>query len=236
MGNAESKEANVEASEASVRRLQQLQSFENVYAPFDGIVTARNTDVGDLIVAGQEGSGNGQNARELFHLASTSRLRVFVSVPEADVNDITDGEHATLTTDAYPGRVFDGVVARNANAVDPATRTLNVEVDVPNENGALLPGAYVFVHFKLPVRGRYLTIPSNTLIFRSAGLQVGTVQRIQGQDRVQLVSVTIAHDDGATVQISAGLNQNDAVIANPSDSIASGQEVHVSDARRGSNL
>ena len=174
MGDASAKQAAVEASMAAVRRLQQLQSFEKIYAPFDGIVTARNTDVGSLIVAGQE--GNGGNARELFHLASIERLRVFVPVPEADMTGIHDGDHATLTSDAYPGRTFDGILARNANAVDPTSRTLTVEVDVPNAQRTLLPGAYVFVHFKLPNEGQYLTIPSDTLIFRAQGLQVATVQ------------------------------------------------------------
>ncbi len=225
VGGALARHAAVEAAEASVRRLQQLQSFERIYAPFDGIVTARNTDVGALIVAGQE--GNGGNARELFHLASTDRLRVFVPVPEADMTGIHDGDHATLTSDAYPGRSFDGILARNANSVDPASRTLTVEVDVPNANHTLLPGAYVFVHFKLPVLGQYLTIPSNTLIFHSAGLQVGIVRNSGGTDRAQLVPVTIAHDGGALVEISTGLTTSDAVIVNPSDSLANGQQIRV---------
>ena len=229
IGGALARLAAVEAAEASVRRLQQLQSFERIYAPFDGIVTARNTDVGDLIVAGQE--GNGGNARELFHLASIDRLRVFVAVPEADMTGIHDGDHATLTSDAYPGRTFDGILTRNSNAVDPASRTLTVEVDVPNANHTLLPGAYVFAHFKLPNQGQYLTIPSNTLIFRSAGLQVGVVRNSGGADRAQLVPVTIAHDGGALVEISSGLRTSDAVIVNPSDSLANGQQIRVADAK-----
>jgi RND family efflux transporter MFP subunit len=221
MGNAASKQAAVEASMAAVRRLQQLQSFEKIYAPFDGIVTARNTDVGALIVAGQE--GNGGNARELFHLAAIDRIRVFVSVPEADTAAISDGEHVTLTSDQFPGRSFDGVVTRNANAVDPATRTLNVEVDVANPTGVLLPGAYVFAHFKLPEHGQYLTIPSNTLIFRAQGLQVALVRN----GRTHLVPVTIGNDGGALVEISSGLAATDAVIVNPSDSIAEDEQVRV---------
>lgn len=222
-----SKDAAVEAAEAQVRRLQQLQSFERIYAPFDGIVTARNTDVGDLIVAGQEGSGNGQNQRELFHLAAIDRVRVFVSVPEADTSSVQDGARVTLTSDAYPGRVFDGVIARNANAVDPSTRTLNVEVDVPNSKADLLPGAYVFVHFKLPIQGNTLTIPSNTLIFRSQGLRVGIVRKQNGKDIVDLVPVTVSHDGGALVEISSGLTTSDAVVTDPSDSLSSGQQVKV---------
>jgi RND family efflux transporter MFP subunit len=229
IGGAAARHAAVEAAEAAVRRLQQLQSFERIYAPFDGIVTARNTDVGSLIVAGQEGTGG--NSRELFHLASIERLRVFVPVPEADMTSIHDGDHATLTSDAYPGRTFDGMVARNANAVDPASRTLNVEVDVPNGNRTLIPGAYVFVHFKLPTTGQFLTIPSNTLIFRAAGLQVGLVKNSGGADRAQLVPVTIAHDGGAFVEISSGLTTHDAIILDPSDSLANGQQVRVANAK-----
>jgi RND family efflux transporter MFP subunit len=224
VSDSHAKQAALEASMAAVRRLQQLQSFEKIYAPFDGIVTARNTDVGDLIVAGQEGTGG--NARELFHLASIERLRVFVPVPEADMAGIHDGDHATLTSDAYPGRTFDGIIARNANSVDPSSRTLNVEVDVPNANHTLLPGAYVFVHFKVPNTGQFLTIPSNTLIFRSQGMQVGVVRASGGTDRAQLVPIKIAHDGGALVEVS-GLSTNDAVILDPSDSLANGEQVRV---------
>ena len=230
IGGALAKHAAVEAAEAAVRRLQQLQSFERIYAPFDGIVTARNTDVGSLIVAGQEGTGTG-NSRELFHLASIERLRVFVAVPEADMSAIHDGDHATLTSDAYPGKTFDGLVARNANSVDPASRTLTVEVDVPNANRSLIPGAYVFVHFKVPMTGQNLTIPSNTLIFRSAGLQVGVVRESGGVDRAQLVPVSISHDGGAFVEIASGLTTQDAVILNPSDSLSTGQQVRVANPK-----
>ena len=225
IGGALARQAAVEAAEAAVRRLQQLQSFERIYAPFDGIVTARNTDVGDLIVAGSEGTGNGQNQRELFHLAAVDRLRVFVSVPEADAAAIANGEHATLTSDSLPGKTVDGVVTRNANSVDPSSRTLNVEVDLNNANAQLLPGAYVFVHFKLPSEGNYLTVPSNVLIFRSEGLRVAVVRTAGGVQRVQLVPVTIAHDGGALVEISSGIVASDNIVVDPSDSIASGQQV-----------
>lgn len=226
-----SRNAAVEAAEAQVRRLQQLQSFERIYAPFDGIVTARNTDVGALIVAGQEGTGVGASSRELFHLAAIDRVRVFVSVPEADSATIQDGAHVTLTSDAFPGRVFDGVVARNANSVDPSTRTLNVEVDVANSKADLLPGSYVFVHFKLPAQGNTLTIPSNTLIFRAQGLRVGVVRNQHGKNIVEMVPVTISHDGGALVEISSGLSSSDAVITDPSDSLAGGQEVRIKNPR-----
>jgi RND family efflux transporter MFP subunit len=218
VSDAEAKKAAVDASTAAVRRLQQLQSFEKIYAPFDGIVTARNIDIGGLIQAGEN-----TTPKELFHLAAIQKIRVFVSVPEAYSTSIKQGGKATLTLDEYPGREFEGSVARNSNAIDSATRTLNVEVDVDNPKGELLPGAYVFVHFKVPERTSNLMIPSNTLLFRAQGLQVGVVR----DGRVQLVPVTISKDLGANVEIASGLTPNDAVVLDPSDSLASGQEVQV---------
>ncbi len=220
IGNAESKQAAVEASMAGVRRLQQLQSFERVYAPFDGVVTARNTDIGDLITGG---SGAGSAAKQLFHLAAINKLRVFVSVPEAYSGVVRDGGTATLTLDEYPGQTFEGVIARNSAAIDPASRTLNVEVDVPNPNGKLLPGAYAMVHFKVPNAGGNLTLPSNTLLFRAQGMQVGVVRN----GRVQLIPIKIAQDRGATVEVASGLSPNDDVVLDPSDSLISGQQVIV---------
>ena len=218
MSDAAAKKAAVDASMANVRRLEQLQSFEKVYAPFDGIITARNTDVGRLISAGQN-----TMAQELFHLAAIGKLRVFVAVPEAYSSAIKVGAKATLTLDEYPGRTFEGTIARNSNAIDQATRTLNVEVDVDNSKAELLPGAYVFVHFKVPQHASGLAIPSNTLLFRSEGLRVGVVR----DNRVELVPVKIAKDVGATVEIASGLTSNDAVILDPSDSLATGQEVQI---------
>lgn len=211
--------AAVAASEAAVRRLQQLVSFERIYAPFDGVITARNTDIGQLIDAG---AGSAQ-PRDLFRLASTGQIRVFVQVPESYSTDIVDGGKAYLTLDEYPGRRFEGSIARNSSSIDPNSRTLNVEVDVPNAKGLLLPGAYVFVHFEVPPRGGNISIPSDALIFRAQGLQVGVVRN----NRVHLIPVTIAHDAGATVEINSGLTAQDEVILNPSDSIFDGQEVHV---------
>ena len=220
MGNAASKQAALEASMAGVRRLQQLQSFERVYAPFDGIVTARNTDIGDLITGG---SASGSSAKQLFHLAAINQLRVFVSVPEIYSDLVRDGGPATLTLDEYPGQTFAGRITRNSGAIDPASRTLNVEVDVPNRNGKLLPGAYATVHFNIPTTGGSMTIPSNTLIFRAQGMQVGVVRN----NRVQLVPVKIAQDHGASVEVASGLSPDDAIIVDPSDSLASGQQVTV---------
>lgn len=215
------KSAAVEASRAAVRRLQELQSFERVYAPFDGIVTARNTDIGALIDAG---SGSSQ-PRDLFRLASTGLIRVFVPVPEAYSPDITDGGKAYLTLDEYPNRRFEGTITRNSSAIDPLSRTLNVEVDVPNARGEVLPGAYVFVHFTTPIHPDTVSIPANTLLFRAQGMQVGVVR----DGRVHLLSVSIAHDLGATVEIRSGLSTSDQVILDPSDSLADGQEVHITE-------
>ncbi|WP_263382280.1 efflux RND transporter periplasmic adaptor subunit [Granulicella arctica] len=223
VSDAEAKQAAVDASEASVRRLQQLVSFENVYAPFDGIVTARRIDIGSLIAAGAN-----TTPQELFHMAAIGGIRVFVSVPEAYSAGIHDGAEATLTLDEYPKEKFVGKIARNSNAIDSATRTLNVEVDVDNPKGLLLPGAYVFVHFKIPDHGSTLTLPSNTLLFRSEGLRVGVVR----DGRAVLVPVTIAHDAGETVEIGSGLTAADQVIVDPSDSLASGQQVHVAEPHK----
>jgi RND family efflux transporter MFP subunit len=211
-------QAAVHASDANVRRLQQLQSYERIVAPFDGVITARNTDVGDLIDAG---SGS-NNPRELFHLAAVKSLRVFVAVPEVDSDSIHNGDQATLTQDANSDLKIAGTIVRNADAIDHSTRTLNVEVDVDNAKGVLRPGAYVFVHFRLPAIGNSVTIPSNTLLFRAEGLRVGVVRN----GRVQLVPVTIGQDFGNSVEITSGLTPADEVILDPSDSLASGMEVH----------
>jgi len=219
MGDAAAKSAAVEASMAAVRRLEQLQSFEQVFAPFDGVITRRDTDIGDLITGGTSGG----NAKELFHLAAITKLRVFVAVPEAYSGIVRDGGTATLTLDEFPGQSFEGVIARNASAIDPASRTLNVEVDVANPTGKLLPGAYAIVHFKVPTAAASLTIPSNTLLFRAQGMQVGVVH----DGKVQLVPVKISQDHGATVEVASGLSPQDAIVLDPSDSLQNGQAVKV---------
>ena len=182
MSDASAKQAAVDASLANVRRLTQLQSFENIYAPFDGIVTARNTDVGALIEAGAN-----TVPKELFHLAAIGKIRVFVAVPETYSTSIRNDSKATLTLDEYPGQRFEGTVARNSNQIDQASRTLNVEVDIDNSKGMLLPGAYVFVHFKVPDHVSSLTVPANTLLFRAPGLQVAVVQ--DGKVHLQKVKI-----------------------------------------------
>ncbi len=223
VSGAAAKRAAVEAAEANVRRLEQLQSFEKIYAPYSGIVTQRNTDIGDLINSGSSTTSN--TAKELFHIASVNELRIFVAVPEVYAPDIHNGDTATLTLDEYPGQTFTGTVTRNSGAIDSGSRTLNVEVDVNNQAGKLLPGAYVFVHFKIPQQSRELSIPANALLFRSEGLQVGLVR----DGHVHLQRVTIGKDNGKSVEISTGLNPGDQIILDPSDSLAEGQSVRIAD-------
>jgi RND family efflux transporter MFP subunit len=221
VSGAAARRAAVEAAEANVRRLSQLQSFEKVYAPYSGIVTQRNTDIGDLINAGSATSNN--TAKELFHIASVNELRVFVAVPEVYAPDIHNGDTASLTLDEYPGQVFTGIVTRNSSSIDPSSRTLNVEVDVNNLKDKLLPGAYVFAHFKIPVQSREFSIPSDALLFRAQGLQVGIVQN----GHVHLQSVTIGKDNGKSVEIATGLSPDDKIILDPSDSLSEGQPVKI---------
>lgn len=210
--------ATVDSNASNVGRLQQLQSFEKVYAPFDGIITARDTDVGALIDAGVN-----EGAKELFHLADTEKLRVFVAVPEIYSRAAQPGAVASLTLDEFPGELFHGTVVRNSNAINLASRTLNVEVDVDNAAGKLLPGAYVFVHLKLPGQRQSVTVPSNTLLFRSEGLRVGLVHA----GRVELQPITIGRDYGSSVEVVSGLQPSDEVILDPADSLTSATVVRV---------
>lgn len=212
------KKATVDSNISNVGRLDQLQSFEKVYAPFDGIITARDTDVGALIDAGVN-----QGAKELFHLAETEKLRLYVAVPEIYSRAAEPGAVASLTLDEFPGEVFHGTVVRNSNAINLASRTLNVEVDVANPAGKLLTGAYVFVHLKLPDQRESVTVPSNTLLFRSEGLRVGLVH--SGQ--VQLLPITIGRDYGSRVEVLSGLQPSDEVVLDPADSLISGTAVRV---------
>jgi RND family efflux transporter MFP subunit len=206
------------AQEANVRRLQQLQGFEKIYAPFDGVITARNTDIGDLIQAGAN-----TTPQELFHLSSVDRLRVFVPVPEIYQSVLHSVKQVGLSSDAYPKERFMGIIARSSNAIDPLSRTLRVEVDIDNPKTLLLPGAYVFVHLPLPAVSQAPTIPSNALLFRQEGLRVGVVR----DGHVQLVPISIGHDYGDTVEVTAGLSPEDQVVLNPSDSLVSGTHVEI---------
>jgi RND family efflux transporter MFP subunit len=222
------RQASVDSMTANVHRLQQLQSFEKVYAPFAGVITARNTDIGALINAGAGGV-----PQELFHMAAVDKLRVYVAVPEVDSLAAQTGAKATLTLDEFPGETFEGTIVRDSDSIDSATRTLNVEVDVNNAQGRIRTGAYAFVHLKLPqsahVSAQSLTIPANTLLFRSEGLRVGVVRN----GHAELIPIKIGRDFGATVEVVAGLQPTDQVISNPSDSLTSGTPVQVSKSAAG---
>jgi multidrug efflux pump subunit AcrA (membrane-fusion protein) len=235
VSNSKATQAIVNSNTANVHRLEELQSFEKVYAPFDGVITARNTDVGALITAGASpGTGSGAittatpggnpAARELFHMAALHTIRVFVAVPEVYARAVVNGAIASLTADAYPGRLFRGTLVRNSNAIDPAARTLLVEVDVANPDGQLLPGAYASVHLKLPGRAHSVTVPANTLLFRTEGLRVGVVRNGQAQ----LTPIQIGRDYGSRVEVLSGLAPIDEVILDPLDSLISGTPVTVS--------
>jgi RND family efflux transporter MFP subunit len=214
------RQATVDSMNANVHRLEQLQSFERVCAPFAGVITARNTDIGALINAGAGGV-----PQELFQMAAVDRLRIYVAVPEIDSQAAQTGAKATLTFDEYPGEIFQGTIVRNSDAIDLASRTLNLEVDIDNAQGRLRTGAYAFVHLKVPESSRpsaqSLTIPANTLLFRSEGLRVGVVR----DGRVVLVPIKIGRDFGDKVEVVAGLQPQDNVIVNPSDSLTNGSRV-----------
>jgi RND family efflux transporter MFP subunit len=214
-------QATVQSNQANVARLEQLQSFEKVYAPFDGIITARDTDVGALIDAGANAP------RELFHIASINRLRVYVAVPEVYSLAARSGAPADLTLDEFPGETFHGTLVRNSDSIDLASRTLLVEVDVDNAGGRLKPGAYVQVHLKMPEGTRSLVVPANALLFRREGLQVGVVR----DGKVELVRVTPGHDYGDSMEILSGLQPTDDVILSPSDSLTSGSPVEISGSK-----
>jgi RND family efflux transporter MFP subunit len=217
-GDLNARRAVLSAQEANVRRLQQLQGFEKIYAPFDGVITARNTDIGDLIQAGEN-----TTPQELFHLSSVDRLRVFVPVPEIYQSVLHSVKQVGLSSDAYPKERFNGTITRSSDAIDPLSRTLRIEVDIENPKTLLLPGAYVFVHLPLPAASQSPTIPSNALLFRQEGLRVGVVR----DGHVQLVPITIGHDYGDTVEVIAGLSPEDQVVVNPSDSLVSGTRVEI---------
>lgn len=207
------------SAQANFRRLEQLQGFEKIYAPFDGVITARNVDIGALIQAGDSGSPRS----ELFHMASTDKLRLFVPVPEVYADTVHNGGKIVVTSDAAPNQKFLGTIVRNSESIDISNRTLNMEVDVPNANHKLLPGQYAFVHLPIPPAASSMTLPSNTLLFRAEGLRVGVVRN----GHVALAPVEIGHDYGAKVEIIAGLTPQDQVILNPSDSLAQGEPVEI---------
>lgn len=218
IGDLNAKKANVDSAQANVRRLEQTQAFQKVYAPFSGVITARNIDTGSLINAGVGAPGS-----QLFHIAAVNKLRVYVAIPEAYSRAARPGARADLTLNEFPGRTFHGTLARTSNSIDPTSRTLLTEVDVNNPTGELLPGSYVFVHLKLPSQVRSFTIPSNTLLFRSEGLRVAVVRN----NRAELIPIKIGRDYGASVEVVSGLNAGEQLIVNPADSLVSGTEVRV---------
>jgi RND family efflux transporter MFP subunit len=219
VGTYNANKAIVDANQANLRENQALKSFEKIYAPFDGVLTARNTDIGDLINSGS--SGNVKT--DLFHIAQPGVLRVYVNVPEEYSQGVKVGMAADLALAEFPGRTFQGKLVRTADAINMTTRTLLIEVDVNNPVGTLLTGSYAEVHLKVANQASTYIIPVNTLIFRSQGLQVGVVK----DGTVALSAVTPGHDFGNQIEIVSGLNANDQVIINPPDSIVAGQKVQV---------
>lgn len=213
------KQAMLAAAQANVGRLAQLQSFEKVTAPFDGVITVRNVDTGALIDA-----GNGGTPAALFRLAETDRLRVFVDVPQDQAADVVAGAEANLVLPQYPGRSFTGTVARTSGAIDAGSRTLRVEVDMDNPDGAVLPGAYAQVSLPLSAAQPGLSLPANALLFRPAGVQVAVVD---AKGAVQLRTVTLGRDFGARVEIRSGLSGDERVIVNPGDAVSAGQIVRI---------
>jgi len=215
--NLAAQRTTVQSNEQNVRRLEDLVSFEKVYAPFDGVITARNTDVGNLI-----NSGAGSPTAQLFQMSAIDTLRVYVSVPQIYSPAARVGLLVDLTLPQYPGRRFTGKLVRTAEAIDPASRTLLVEIDVKNPTGELLPGAYAQAHFKLPSSAHTYLLPVPALIFRSEGLQVATVN--DGR-HAELKHIQLGRDFGTQVEVVGGLDPNDEVIVNPPDSLVSGEEV-----------
>lgn len=207
----------LDAAHYSVARLEKLQSYKRLYAPFEGVITARNVDVGMLIDAG------GGSARELFHIASTRRMRVFVNVPQQNARDVSPGATAELTLAEFPGRRFKGTVARSTQSIDASARTLITEIDVDNASGELLPGSYVQVHLKLGTAQPALLLPINTLQFRPEGVMVAVVQG----DKAVLTPIKLGRDFGNEVEVVSGLAATDSVVVNPSDSLVSGAQVRV---------
>jgi len=219
-GNYAAQKATVQSAEANVKRLEELQSFEKIYAPFEGVITFRNTDIGHLIDSGSSGGVR----TELFHIAQPDKLRVYVNVPETYAPAAKVGLQADLVLSEFPGRRFPGTLVRTANAIDQSTRTLLVEIRVDNPTGNLLSGAYAEVHLKLPNAVSSFILPVNTLIFRSEGLQVASVT--DGQ-HAELKPITIGHDYGTQVEVVSGLTGDESIIVNPPDSIVNGQQVRI---------
>ena len=219
VGTYNANKAIVEADQAAVQRYSALVSFEKVYAPFDGVITARNTDIGDLI-----NSGSNSNVKtDLFHISQPGKLRVYVNVPEEYSRGMKVGLTADLSLAEFPDRKFQGTVVRTADAINVTTRTLLVEVDVDNPTGTLLTGSYAEVHFAVPKQSSTFLLPVNALLFRTQGLKVAVVKG----GKVVLTTVTPGHDFGNDIEIVSGLKAEDQVIINPADSLVAGQQVQI---------
>jgi membrane fusion protein, multidrug efflux system len=220
--------ANLAAADANVRRLEELEGFKRVYAPFSGVITRRLVDPGALINAGISGAAG----KELFDIATTDPLRVFVQVPQAYAPAMHTGVEATITLQELPGQKFTAAVARTADSIDVTSRTLQTEVDVPNKDGKLLPGSFGEVHFRPRIDAHKVTIPQNAMLFRREGAQVAVV----GPDnKVELRHISIGRDYGNTLEIVAGVDENDRIVINPPDAIENGQQVNVAPAPPGTS-
>jgi RND family efflux transporter MFP subunit len=217
-GDAAAKKAAADSAAANVARLHELESFKRIVAPFTGVITARNTDIGALINAGQSAGA------ELFRIADTHKLRVYVQVPEAYAAAMSPGLDAELRFSEQPNKTFAAKTVRTSNALDPIQRTLQVELELDNEKREVFPGAYAEVHFKLAARAESLRLPSNTVLFRAAGLQVAT---IDGQKRVKLKSIVQGRDFGNAIEILSGLDADEVVVLNPPDSVTDGMLVRI---------
>ncbi len=227
-GSLAANRATVQANQANVSRLQQLQSFEKIYAPFSGVITARKTDIGDLIDAGASGGSK----TDLFDISQPDKLRVYVNVPEAYSQAAKPGLTAELALSEFPGRRFQGRLERTAESIDSASRTLLVEIDVLNPTGVLLTGSYAEVHLKLPGGASSFVVPVNALLFRKEGLRLAIVR----EGKAVLTPVVPGHDFGDRIEIVGGLQGGESIIVNPPDSILSGQSVRVSQAAQGDAL
>ena len=225
-GDYEAKQANLQSAQANVKRLEELKSFQKIYAPFSGVITARNTDIGALIDSGSSGGVR----TELFHIVQPDKLRVYVSVPQIYSQAAKPGLTAELTLSEFPGRPFVGKLVRTANAIDPTSRTLLVEIAVNNPIGQLFTGSYAEVHLKLPTAAAAFILPVNTLLFRSEGLRIAAVG--DGQ-HVELRPITLGHDFGSEVEVIAGLSGGENVIVNPPDSLVTGETVRIAQTPQG---
>src|SRR5580693_4155292 len=225
-GDFAAKQATVESAQANVRRLEELQAFEKIYAPFEGVITARNTDIGALIDSGSSGG----TRTEMFHIAQPDKLRVYVNVPEPYSQAMKPGLSADLVLSEFPGRVFPGTLVRTAQAIDQSTRTLLVEIRVDNPTGTLFSGAYAEVHLKLPNATSAFILPVNALLFRSEGLRVAAVT--DGK-HAELRPITLGHDFGSEVEVVAGLTGDESIVVNPPDSLVSGEEVRIAQPAAG---